>query len=77
MISAENLVPGNECVSNSTNESSITQTHGEGAKTTVEGNAAYKVVRKITCLGSGFVGGEFGWKPSYSSTDRQLTCLMA
>ena len=63
MISAENLVSGNECVSNCTNESSITQAHGEGAKTIVAGDAADKVVRKITCLGSGFVGGELAKKP--------------
>ena len=60
MISAENLVPGNE---NATNESSITQTHGEGAKSIVAGDAAHKVVRKITCLGSGFVGGELAGNP--------------
>lgn len=57
MISAENLIPGAECVPSSTTKSSITQVH-EGAKTVGTADAAHKVVRKITCLGSGFVGGE-------------------
>lgn len=63
MISAENLVPGNECVSSSTNESSVTQANGEGAKIVGAADAAHKVVRKITCLGSGFVGGELTRSP--------------
>ena len=63
MISAENLVPGNEPVPRSTNESSITQVHGEGAKTVGAADAAHKTVWKITCLGSGFVGGELAQVP--------------
>ena len=60
MISAENLVPGNDCGSSPTN---ITQAHGEGARPVGAADAAHKVVRKITCLGSGFVGGELTLLP--------------
>ena len=60
MTIAENLVLGNECGSSPTN---ITQAHGEGSRPVGAADAALKVVRKITCLGSGFVGGELTLLP--------------
>ena len=64
MIPAEDLAHGNECVASSTNERSGTQMHeGRGAKTVGSAHAAHKAVRKITCLGSGFVGGELAQVP--------------
>ena len=63
MTPAENLVPGNECGPSSVNDGSDTQTYGGGTKTLGAADAAHKAVRKITCLGSGFVGGEFTQPP--------------
>lgn len=63
MIPAENLLSDNKCAPSSINQSSVTQTHGGGAKTTGAADAAHKAVRKITCLGSGFVGGELTHLP--------------
>ena len=63
MISAENLVPGTECVPSSTTKSSFTQVHRDGAKIVGAADAGHKAVRKITCLGSGFVGGELAQLP--------------
>ena len=63
MIPAENVVPGNECAPSSINESCVTQVYEEAAKTVGAADAAHKAVRKITCLGSGFVGGELAQLP--------------
>ena len=63
MIPAENLLPGNEFVPSSSNDSSTTQFIGGGAKIVGTADAAHKAVRKITCLGSGFVGGELTQLP--------------
>lgn len=60
MTLAENLVHGNERGSSPTN---MTQAHGEGARHVGAADAGLKVVCKITCLGSGFVGGELTLLP--------------
>ena len=76
MIPAENLVPGHKFVPSPTNESSITQIHGGGAKTAGAADAAHKAVRKITCLGSGFVGGELAQLPCELQLTANQFCFM-
>ena len=63
MTPAENLVPGKECGPSSVDDGSVNQPHGGGTKTVGAADAAYKAIRKITCLGSGFVGGELTQPP--------------